>query len=173
MRFSEGMVFSTDDTDYVWDGDPNEICHHMDIKNDLVGFQLGADLDYCVSCRFQVTAGVKGGIYGNHIDYCTRIGGSNGLAWVDWAGNPYDGQEYWFASSKTDVSFVGELEIGGRYQLTNCWSANFGYRAVAITGLGLVTEQFPDFRELYDVERIDSCGSLILHGAYAGVEFNW
>jgi hypothetical protein len=172
IRFSEGMEFAAGTEDYGWD-DSLFVGHHSDITNDLLGFQLGANFNYDVTCRFQLTAGVKGGIYGNRIGYTTHIGGPNGLAWIEDANSGYDGREFAFSDRKTDVSFVGELEVGGRYQVTNCWSANFGYRAVALTGLGLVTEQFPDFNNLRDLDRVDSCGSMILHGAYAGVEYNW
>ena len=86
----------------------------------------------------------------------------------------YAGSAYGSDSSKEDIAFTGELMVGLSYDLTPLWRLVGGYRAVAITGVGLPLGQIPTrFDDLAAVDRIDSGDSLLLHGAEAGLECNW
>ena len=80
-------------------------------------------------------------------------------------------------ASKDDVAFLGELRLGGAYTLRHnsggrpIWRLYGGYRAVALTGVALPTNQIPaDFSDVVGVANIKSNGSMILHGLQAGVE---
>jgi hypothetical protein len=49
-----------------------------------------------------------------------------------------------------------------------------GYRALAVTGIALPSAQIPNnFEDVFGVAQIDSNGSMILHGAFLGVEYNY
>jgi hypothetical protein len=77
-------------------------------------------------------------------------------------------------SHKKDVSFVGEIRLGGDYWFTPNWRISGGYRALGITGVALSTNQIPrDLQGIDDVIDVDTNGSLILHGGYFGTEFLW
>ena len=75
-------------------------------------------------------------------------------------------------NDKETVSFLGEIFFGATYCVGTRWSASAGYRAIAVTGLGLPTDQiYPDLRGINDALSIESNGSLVLHGAYVGAQF--
>jgi hypothetical protein len=66
---------------------------------------------------------------------------------------------------------MGEMRLGGAYDISCHWRAVLAYRAVAVSGLALSTEQIrPDYSNWADTALIDSDGSLIVHGVQAGVE---
>ena len=74
-------------------------------------------------------------------------------------------------SSKDDVAFMGEMMLGGSYNFNCNWRGILAYRAIAISGVALSTDQIPeDFSNEAQVALIDSNGSLIIHGVQVGVE---
>jgi hypothetical protein len=49
-----------------------------------------------------------------------------------------------------------------------------GYRFVGISGVALTTNQIPQsFGDMFAIEKVHSNGSLLLHGAYLNVNYNW
>jgi hypothetical protein len=138
----------------------------------LIGAQLGGHLDYCLTRRWSLNSEMKFGLYGNHISHHSSIGGANGVATV--GAGPNAGRPYYVNSNKDDVSFIGEIRFGFGYQLHQRWRLTAGYRAVAVTGVALATNQIPpDLRGIDDVIDVDSNASLILHGSYYGLEYTW
>ena len=110
-------------------------------------------------------------IFLSNITNNSTLGGSAGSAFVDDPSNPFDGNVYRLHTDKDDVSILGEIDLGATYQIRERWRAFFGYRAAAIAGVGLSTNQFPtDFSNLSEAGVIQSNGSLILHGGYGGIE---
>ncbi len=64
--------------------------------------------------------------------------------------------------------------MGVSYDITCHCSAMLGYRAVALTGVALADDQVPAYLAAEnDWTDIDSSGSMILHGAFGGLEFRW
>ena len=119
---------------------------------------------------------MKFGIYGNDINQHQAIyDGLGNVGTVNDPASPFDGEVYDISSSKTDFAMLGELDLGLNCRISNCWSANVGYRAVGVSGVALAPSQMP--RDFYDnlqgVRRIESNGDLILHGGYAGITFNY
>lgn len=152
----------------------DSLSYDINVKNNLIGFQIGGRLDYWVNPCWRFYAGSKLGLYGNHVSHDQRIYNSNGDAVVDVAASPFLGQAYNVHSTRETVAFLGELDLGTSYQLSRNWSVYGGYRGIAATGVALTTNQIPTFfGDLNDARSIDSNGSLILHGAYAGVSFAW
>jgi hypothetical protein len=150
---------------------PTSLSYDISTENELLGLQLGGRTTYQLKQCWSFNLGTKFGIYENQISHSQRIIDGNGMYGVINTG-PYAANTYNFMSEKEDVSFIGELDMGLSYQFSQCARLNFGYRAMAITGIALVPDQIPfNFADQMEINRINSNGSLILHGAYAGLEY--
>ncbi|MCA9120870.1 MAG: BBP7 family outer membrane beta-barrel protein [Planctomycetaceae bacterium] len=172
FRFDEGLLFASDANDTQITHENDEIFYNIDIENHLFGFQVGNEAQYCVSNRLSADFGIKLGIFSNQINHISEIGGNLGIATIN--NGPFLGEEYYVSSSKNDVAFLGEMNLGVRYCFNCNWTGTVGYRALAITGVALASDQiYPDLRGINDVANIDSSRGLILHGGYAGLEYNW
>jgi hypothetical protein len=173
LRLDDGLVFSTDYTSTTFGDDPaNELHHEIGVQNDLVGFQIGGRADRYFCCRrLGLHIGSKLGIYNNRISHYQRIYGGNGNAYLTGSTD-----EYVIDNSDDDVAFVGELFAGASYCLCDSWRLTGGYRAVTATGVSLANSQIPRVGEFVNALcdcTLNSCDSLLLHGAYLGVEYNW
>ena len=128
-------------------------------------------MDYYVWGGLALNLGTAIGIYGNHMTQQQYIWGGNGFAYVDGTGDVYNVER-----SADDVAFLGDLFAGVSYDLTQRWRITCGYRAMAATGIALATSQIPrdaEFASMVYSPTLDSNDSLVLHGGYAGLEFNW
>ncbi|HIA18879.1 MAG TPA: hypothetical protein EYN03_08980 [Planctomycetes bacterium] len=171
FRLRDSLEFMTDASDGVFTGAVDEVTYAMDTQNRLLGVQFGGLAQRGFKDRWNLNAAIKVGLFGNHITNNSTLGGSAGSAFVDDSGNPFDGNSYRLNTDKDDVAILGEIDLGVTYQIRERWRAFFGYRAVAIAGVGLSTNQFPtDFSNLTEAGVIHSNGSLILHGGYTGIE---
>jgi len=172
LNFDESFTFDADDGDTTFDGGIEEVRYDIDLDNHLLGFQLGCRADYyhndCLG--FHVTSNV--GLYGNHIDHHSFIGGANGAAVV--GAGPNAGEAFDIGSDKTDFAMIGEIDLGASYRLSRRWRATAGYRVIALSGVALPGQQIPtNFADIDGVANIGSESSLILHGGYAGLELNY
>lgn len=175
FRFDEGMTYAADAANTVFTGDVDEVYYNIDVDNHLFGFQVGGIADYCLTSRWNWRNAVKLGLYGSHIDHNSRIYGSAGNATVNNINSPYNGQDWLVNSDKDDIAVLGEWDTALTYQCSSNWRARFGYRVVAVNGVAFAAQQIPDatYVDLHEVELVDSNGSLILHGGYASLEFNY
>ena len=174
FKLDEAAFLAIDAFDGVIDyNSPNtEFFHDVEMENKLVGFQLGLNLDWCLTKWFLIDAGTKFGVYGNRMNQYQRIYNLNGPAYVDVA-NP---QDFTIDNSKDDVAFLGEIRAGVGVRVCKNARLTGGYRAVALSGVALPIDQLHSGRtggDLTHVGYIDNDNSLILHGAYAGAEFAW
>jgi hypothetical protein len=161
--FDEEFIFGADEDPY-----------QINVTNQLFGFQIGAGGDFLITQCLRTFANVRMGLFGNSIDHRSQIYGPAGHAYINNPGSSADGVTWDFYSYKADVAFLGELNLGGSWQLCDWARIVGGYRAVALTGVALTTEQIPTyFADVGGVRDIDSNGSLILHGAFAGLELNY
>lgn len=174
FRFDEGFQYASADQNAQFGADPaNEAYYDIDVENHLVGVQLGVNAGYRVGQRMRLRARPRMGVYNNHINQSQRIYNVNGVAVVG-PGNPLEGAAYDINTSKDDVSFVAEIDLGFDYLIWGGWSLNVGYRALGITGVGLATSQIPrNFADIPGAEDIDNDESLILHGGYLGASYVW
>lgn len=148
--------------------DDNSIFHDISVDNELVGFQLGGNMNMLIGCKWSAFLDTQVGIYGNHINSYQRVWGGGGGE-VTWTGS---GNEVLIRSDKTDISFLTELRAGMGYQVgCNC-RLTAAYRVLAITGVALAGEQIPsDWSDSAYVAQIDSNDSLLLHGVQLGAEW--
>ena len=132
---------------------------------------MGSRMNYRIGCGLSVNGGANFGVYNNHVTQLQRIRGGNGFAY-DVANN----EDYYIESSDDDLAFLGDLSLGLAYDIGCSWRVTGGYRLLAASGIANSTNQIPRDRDFYiydTVRGIDSHDSLILHGAYFGVEHTW
>jgi hypothetical protein len=140
--------------------------YDVQVDNNLVGPQLGWTMNYC-HCKWNLFMNSTFGVFANQIEHMQAMW-SGGGGTVRFA---HSGEDFYVESDKTDISFLGELRLGGSYDITCNWRAVAAYRAVAVTGIATSTDQIPDdFTNAEWVAIIDSDNSLIVHGVQVGAE---
>jgi hypothetical protein len=168
FQFDNSFNFNADGADEVFNDDVNELCYHVYLENRLWGFQVGGGFNWNVLDCFQLYALAKAGIYNNSIDQQMNLHGAGGV------GQFGDGSDIDINNSSNRLAMIGQLDLGGRWQVTQCWSVNAGYRIVGVSGVALIEHQIPhDFNDSYYATKIESDGMLLLHGAYVGAEFRF
>ncbi len=167
FHFEEAFRYGTFTSNAAY---PAQLFYDVSARNNLLGFQLGGRTEHCLTDRLSLSIGTKVGIYNNDIKHRQSIHDDAGMFAVIGAG-PYAGQDYRFESRKDDVSMLGEIDLGLNYRLGNCWRANVGWRAIGVSGIALAVDQIPyNFTDSLNVNRVESNGNLLLHGAYFGLE---
>ena len=147
-----------------WDTDGGIYAAYIntDVENNLYGFQLGARIDYQPSLKCSMFLAPKIGLYGNHIETDASL--TRGDGYTEWS----------VSEDKNDFSFLCQIDAGLNYHFSDRWSAFGGYRAVAITGVALSDDQVPQYLvDLPGFQEVNSDGSVILHGAFAGLEYRF
>lgn len=165
VRDSAELAFNIDGGAGYQDQD---LYDNVDVENNLFGYQFGSMLNYCLTSRLNAHIGAKFGIYGNHVDYRHRLGTRTTAATVG-------GEDVDVQSSDVSLAGLGELDLGLGYRLNNAWSVRGGYRLIAIAGIADSIENMQDtaYNDISLVDDFDADDSLILHGGYVGLTFNW
>ena len=149
---------------------PPQTFYDVDVENRLLGFQLGARADRCLTGGFSLSLGCKFGIYNNDIYSRQSINDGAGGYGVATAG-AYTGNDYNLSAREDEFATMGELDLGLNWQISQCWRANVGYRVFGVSGVALAPDQIPyNFQTFNATNNIKSNGDLLLHGAYFGVE---
>ncbi len=171
LKFDENFSFRTS-YDGLFAFDTRDLYYDINLDNNLVGFQMGNRFRYCLTNNLTFQGATKVGIYGNQINSRQEFYGANGYATVNTGG--YTGDDYDIDSDKVDVSFLGEMDLGFRYRFGCNWTLTGGYRIMGVSGIALAPNQIPrDFSDIASASQINSNGNLILHGGYAGLEYNY
>ena len=131
--------------------------YHIRVHNHLIGWQLGGRFQAYVGQRLRFFAVPRAGVFANAItqqqDLCMVIN---------------------LHSSKTDVTLLGQIELGAAYQIFDCCSIFASYRAVAVGGLANADDQVArTFTSLPDMAQINSSGSLIMSGFNMGLQYQF
>ncbi|HTQ40955.1 MAG TPA: BBP7 family outer membrane beta-barrel protein [Pirellulales bacterium] len=145
----------------------DEAIINANVTNNLVGFQLGAYLNYQICSRWSVFAAPKIGIYGNHIT------GYNAMALSDGTQATFDanGDVLHFNNSANVFSMLGSIDVGFNWAFSSNWSFIGGYRVVGVSGVALADNQIPQFfADEAGWKTIKTNGDLIVDGAFAGLE---
>ncbi len=173
INFSEGFLFSADPNDTRINGDVDELNYAVALTNNLFGFQVGGGLSYCVTNRLQAYVIGKFGIYDNHVNQLQKVYGTAGTAVANtgiYPNAPFD-----IHSTRDAFATAGQFDLGGRWAITNNWSANFGYRVLGLAGVATVdgNVRHGQFADYDGVGVMSRNGNFILHGAFAGVTYCW
>lgn len=158
--------------DYSYTGGNNEFFHEVQTENNLVGVQLGLNLNYFLTNCFQFDFGTKFGFYNNRVENYQRIFNQYGLGYVD----PTNPQFVGLRSSNDDIAFLGEIRGGVGYRIGCHWRLTGGYRALAASNVANPLDQLAYGRtmgSIANLNHIHNDSSLILHGAYFGADFAW
>ena len=148
---------------------------HDDVNNNLWGGQIGCNLNYCVCPRWSVFVTPKVGLYDDYttLHYNLFATGPNGQCWQ--ASSPtYPGVNYPVCRSTNSFAVMTQIDVGTTWAVTPCLGLTIGYRLVAVTGIALADNQVPtDANDTVAISQIDKNGSLILHGAFAGLTYSF
>ena len=165
FNFDEGFSYQSDSTVPTY---APTLAYNIDVENTLIGLQAGMRSEACITKRVSFAAGLKFGLFNNRIRRDQNL--QDGLG--NFATIRPGGPAFNFNDSKDDLSTIGELDLAAIYQINCRTRARIGYRALGITGIALAPDQIPlNFDNETAVRDIQSNGSLLLHGAYAGLEF--
>ncbi len=170
--FTDNFYYASSTNDTVIDGTIDEVFYINNVKNSLVGFQLGGYMSYQFCCRWSVYGGAKAGLYNNHSNLYKRLYGVNGDAMI--GAGPYAGADASASTTADTLACLGQIDLGLRWQATCHFALRAGYRVVGISGVALSDDQFLyNYNDYGAYQDIDTNGSVVLHGAYAGGEFCW
>jgi hypothetical protein len=175
FRFSEGLdwgqLAGTAPVGARFGDNPaDEAFVNVDVQNNLVGFQLGAYMNWQVCNNVSIFAAPKIGIFGNHINaHNSMVTGDGIVATFD--NPPGSGNALNFHTSTDVFSVLGSIDVGFNWAFSPNWSVVGGYRVVAVSGIALGDNQIPQFfADEAGWKEIKTNGNLILHGAFAGIE---
>ena len=146
---------------------PTAIFFDTDVRNTLLGYQIGGRSNICLTRRMAFNVGTKVGIFNNRARADQQIFDQAGIyGTVGPSGVDYD-----FQDSKNDIAMLGELDLGVSWLMSQCSRLNLGYRAIGVSGLALAPDQYSNFNTPTAIRDVQTNGSLLLHGAYVGFEF--
>ena len=147
-----------------------DLYYDVDTENNLYGYQFGGRLIYCLSNRINLAIGGKFGLYGNDVRYRQRIGTGEFLSTY----NSDPAQQVLRHGSETVLSTLGELDFGLGYRVCNAWTVRGGYRILGATGVATsVGSISQDFASPEPNSAVYAGDSIVLHGGYVGLEYNW
>ncbi len=171
FRFWEQLTFGTRRVGASWSQLAQTAFLDDQVTNNLLGFQFGADMGYHFhpSCRVFVTP--KIGIYNNYVDhrFVARLGDGTVATVTGPAGESFP-----VHANTNALSFLTQIDLGLDWQLTQRFSAKVGYRVMVATGMALADHQIPHYvNDIPEYRNIKTNGELILHGAFAGLTYNY
>ncbi len=170
FRFQESLVYDSVRVGGTRGG-TQDAYFADEVTNNLIGFQVGFDAAYNVCNNLRLFITPKVGIYDNFMDNSFQAQLGNGV--TNGYASPYN-VYYPISGHKNAVAFLTQIDVGADYQFTRNWSARMGYRIVAITGIGLAEDQFPQYlTDVPQLHSVENSSSLILHGAFLGVTYNF
>lgn len=141
-----------------WDGN---------VRNNLFGFQIGADGKLFEHARFSIDGLVKAGIFINNAAEATTVS--------------IDRHLFSESDSSDQVACLGELGLQCKYQVAQNLLLKLGYEAMWLQGVALAPGQISDtycyslgLRNTYVQALGVNCGSgVFYHGATAGLEYSF
>ncbi|HLA86354.1 MAG TPA: BBP7 family outer membrane beta-barrel protein [Thermoguttaceae bacterium] len=175
FRFDEGLRFGSIQPGFEWGEDPDHEAYLNDrIKNNLLGFQIGFDARSNCWHGLQMYLAPKIGIYNNYIENQFSLYRGDGVNAVS-LGELGEIVGYYPVHATDNVfSVLTEVDLGLYWHVNQNWSAKVGYRLIAATSIGLADNQLIHYvNDIPEIDHIKTNGDLLLHGAYAGVAYNY
>ena len=175
FRFEEDWTFGSLDLGCTWGGNGglDEAYLRDKAVNHLVGVQMGFNFNWQVGHNLRLFLVPECGIYNNHITNLFEAYRGDGTVANPTAASGMT-DTYPVSSSDDLVSFLTQIELGAEWQFTPRWSAFVGYRVLFATGIALADNQIPTYVvDIPEIAEIDHESNLVLHGAFAGVTFQF
>ena len=163
FRFQDGLIFGgVNSTNFSDAGGAYAAYLNTNVTNGLAGIQLGSRIDYFVLPRVRLYAQPMVGLFGNQVSMREHLYSGDGAQGFD------------VMAHRSTVSTLGQIDVGGGYQLTPRFSAYAAYRLMGITRVGLADNQIPAFwADQQGMQNIKTNGDLILHGVMIGGMWNF
>ena len=140
----------------------------------MVGPQVGFDLAYNLGCNVRFFVCPKVGIYANWVDSNFDAEGRTGSNPYVEATNTSGYPGYPAHGANAGVAFLTQVDVGVDWQFARNWSVKAGYRVLAMTGMGLADDQFPQYLcDTPEMQNPQHNSSLVLHGAFFGLTYNF
>jgi hypothetical protein len=172
FKFDESLTYLNDIRSAPVAG-ASYYAYEPNVENSLFGFQAGRRMELPFFGKFRLGMGGKLGVYHNDVttdQHLTRQD-SNRMVIEDSTIVNEGGAAFDIHESKNDVAFLGELNLGLIYQVTQRMRARVGYRWLGVSGIALAEDQIPrDFNDLYTARNPNTNGDLVLDGGYFGFE---
>lgn len=134
---------------------------NTDARNNLYGFQVGADGKLLDSGRISIDGLVKAGIYDNQAEEATGV-------------SIFKATRLSYASTN-HAAFVGEIGLQCKYQITDRLAATAGYQAIWLDGVALAPAQIDQTvtipLDIVVVRGVNCDGGVFYHGATVGLEY--
>lgn len=173
FRFRDHLRFSSLDAGGAWSTPTDVGILDDQTINSLLGLQIGGDLNYLLCRNLSLSLVPKFGIYGNHMENRFQAFRGDGEAFAPDPGSGVPGS-YPVNTNQNVVAFLTEVDLSVDWQMTPCWSAFIGYRLVVAADIALADRQIPPYVvDIPEIEAIDFDGELVLHGAFAGLRYNF
>jgi hypothetical protein len=166
-NLSEGLQGTLPELPGTWPDRRNPFWN-ASVRNNLYGFQIGADGKLLERGRFSINGLIKAGIFGNDV--------------VETTGVSIERTVYWESASTGHVAFLDETGLQCKYQVTQKLLLKLGYEAMWLQGVALAPGQISDTYCYYGGDRRNTyvqalgvnCGSgVFYHGATAGLEYSF
>ena len=147
-----------------------DMYYDVDVDNNLLGYQFGSRLTYCLTERINLGISGKFGIYGNDVEMRQRIGTSTIDAYRTGTATDVINTH----TSDTALATLGELDLGVGCRLNNAWTVRGGYRLLGATGVATSVDALnQEYRPQSSFGQVYADDSILLHGGYVGFDFNW
>lgn len=138
-------------------------------NNNLWGAQVGLKGDWRVAPRVRLTTVPKIMIAGNAITDTTRLSTVSGTGAIFGGGEPVLVQ-----SSRGVFSWLGSVDTGAAWDVSDRWTLSLGYRVVGVDNVAQADGQWPStLGAPADVPEITAGTFTLIHGGYAGFQGRW
>jgi hypothetical protein len=137
-------------------------------NNNLFGGQVGAKFDWRFLPRVRFTAVPKFLLAGNAITNTTMLGAGGTTAVFS------NGAPVRVHSELGVFSWLGSVDTGLAWDVTDRWSLSLGYRVVGVGNIAQADGQWPFVLAGPDsIDSIAAGSETIVHGGFAGFEGRW
>jgi len=128
-----------------------------EIKNNLIGPQIGGDIFFLTSLKTSLSLRGKAGVFANFAEREVRLAATNSTIL-------FNGKD------KVDIAGLFEFGINFNYQITPSIRLNGGYEVWYMPGMGTVSDQNPASLTFDSGTRLQLHDDIFLHGFNAGVQ---
>ena len=174
FQFKDAFEFAASQAVPGYGTTQDDLYYNVNTENDLFGYQFGSRMNYCLGKKLNLYAGGKFGIYANDVDYRSRIGSTDMPGYVNSYYPSIQGQGVDGIESETVLATLGELDLGLGYRIHNCWSVVGGYRLYGLSGVATATGSISDdLANLSESRQVCADDSMLIHGGYVGLNYNW
>jgi hypothetical protein len=153
-------------TSFPGGGAPGTLDLGVATNNNLYGAQVGAKFDWRLFPQVRFSSVPKFMIAGNSITNTTTLATGSGTQAVFASGAPVN-----VHSTLGVFSWLGSVDTGVAWDVTDRWTLSMGYRVVGVGNIAQADGQWPPvISSPASISGIDAGSSTIIHGGFAGFE---